>query len=184
MIVHEREYPSSTSPAIPPGIIVGVLGTVVLAIAIYGAFSWWSSPGSASESAPVVIPAAAGESLANLMALDQQSSVSVKGTEHSALKHGNEAEQIRRCLDRRGGTIDVWKLETRRRPNQFFQVCQMEDGRMGLRLIEKLKNGLWREKTSFVVKAGSPGEALEYLTARALRWTGRLSEWRFTLPPS
>lgn len=181
MTVGEREFSSGTSFQIP-GVFI-VLLAVVAGLVLAGATFSLLSPGSIDTNAPTAQSIPAEESWANFLELTGNS-VSVKETEHAVQKHGTEAVQIRRCLDKPGGTIDVWKFSTWRRPNQFFQICQLEDGRMGLRLIEKLRNGIWKEKTSFVVKSGSPAEVLEYLTARATRWTDWLSGWRWMLPPS
>jgi hypothetical protein len=181
MTVGEREFSSGVSLQIPRGAVVLLLVVAVLVLSV-AAFTLLS-PGSIDTNTPKAQSVSAEESWANFLELTGNS-VSVKDTQHAVQKHGTEAIQIRRCLNRPGGTIDVWKFDTWRRPNQFFQVCQLEDGRMGLRLIEKLRNGIWKEKTSFVVKSGSPAEVLEYLTARATRWTDWLSSWRWMPPPS
>lgn len=171
-----RERTGNT-PVIPrwPIVVAAIIIVVIAAFTLL-------SPGERTDrDGMIIVPAANRDSFAYVLTLE---GVSVTDTQHAVQKHGSDAIQIRRCLNRPGGTIDVWKLNTWRRPNQFFQVCQMDDGRMGLRLIDKLKNGSWREKTSFVVKSGTPAETLEYLTARAARWVGKLSEWHFVLPPS
>lgn len=89
--------------------------------------------------------------------------VAVAATAHAVMKHGEQAKLIRQCLDN-GGPHSVWAaMES---TNKFFQACQLNDGRYGIRIIERVKAG-WRERTSFIVKDGTLTQLKEYLTARA-----------------
>lgn len=92
----------------------------------------------------------------------------VQNGTHSIEKHGADAVEIHAALDCGNGPVETWQSRSWRRKNQFFQVCQLEDGRWGLRLVERTLRGL-KEKTSFVVKDGSRFALVEYLTARAVR---------------
>ena len=96
------------------------------------------------------------------VALDQ---VKVRNGEHAPAKHGADAGAIHRCLDA-NGPAETWQFTSWRRPNHYIQTCQLDDGRWGLRIIQKVKNG-WRERSSFIVKDGTYQQLFEYITARA-----------------
>ena len=83
---------------------------------------------------------------------------------HSLAKHGAEAEAIHRCLDD-NGPDELWAFTSWRRRDHYIQTCQLDDGRWGLRIIQRVKNG-WNERTSFIVKDGSRERLVEYVTAR------------------
>lgn len=95
----------------------------------------------------------------------------VEPTQHALQKHGAEAQLVRKACDQ--GPEEMWQSASWRRPNQFWQVCQTDDGRWGLRLIEKVKTG-WKEKTSFIPKEGTYFDVREYVSARAKPFFGPL----------
>ncbi len=123
----------------------------------------------------LVIVALAMAAVAYLQTADR---VPVINGTHSTEKHLEDARQIQDCLEKPNNVLEVWKFTSHRRDREFFQVCQLDDGRFGLRLIRRVGRGLeafWKERTSFVVKSGSYDELFEYVTARAVRFAGKLS---------
>jgi hypothetical protein len=114
---------------------------------------------------------AAGYFLLQEVSGDQQ--VQVANGDHAVAKHGEEAAQIQECLDSNGPN-QVWKFTSHRRDNHFIQCAEMDDDFWGIRIIEKLRNGNYRERTSFVVKDGTWTQLKEYVTARAERFLGPL----------
>lgn len=91
----------------------------------------------------------------------------VKSDGHSIKRHGEDAAKIHKCLDN-NGPEQLWKITGYKRPNHFIETCKLDDGRWGLRIIQRTLKG-WQEKTSFVVKRGTLTELREYITARAVR---------------
>lgn len=97
--------------------------------------------------------------------------VAVRASQHALAKHGAEARQIHQCLDE-NGPFEIWESRSQR-DDRFYQTCLLSDGRWGLRVIERIRDG-WRERTSFIVKSGSRQELVEYLTAKARLFEGIL----------
>ena len=64
---------------------------------------------------------------------------------HATTKHGNDARQVRECLNQ------GWELQLWYNPDldRYIRVCMIQDGRFGLQVVEAVK-GNWREITSFV----------------------------------
>jgi hypothetical protein len=60
---------------------------------------------------------------------------------HAIDRHGAEADMVRECVER-GGTIQRWAYHDNSR---IISVCQLDDGRFGLMITERL-----REVTSYV----------------------------------
>jgi hypothetical protein len=60
---------------------------------------------------------------------------------HAVARHGTEADMVRECVER-GGTIQRWAYHDNSR---IISVCQLDDGRFGIMITERLK-----EVTSFV----------------------------------
>ena len=91
----------------------------------------------------------------------------VQNGKHSVIKHGADAIQIHEILDDLcRGSHNTYQSRSWRTPNKFFQTCQLDDGRWGFRVIDKIK-GIWREKTSFVPGDGSYTHLVEYLSGIA-----------------
>ena len=91
----------------------------------------------------------------------------VQNGEHSVIKHGADAIQIHEILDDScRGSHNQWHSRSWRTPNKFFQTCQLDDGRWGFRVIDKIK-GVWHEKTSFVPGDVSYTHLVEYLSGIA-----------------
>jgi hypothetical protein len=114
---------------------------------------------------------AAGYFLLQELAGEQQVEV-VNGT-HAVQKHGEEAAQIQECLDSNGPN-QVWKFTSHRRDNHFIQCAEMDDDFWGIRIIERLTGGKYKERTSFVVKDGTFQQMIEYVSARAEQFFGPL----------
>ena len=93
--------------------------------------------------------------------------------DHAVEKHGIEAEQIRKCLDTRGAD-QLWKFTSHRREDHFIQCARLAPDSWGIRIIQRLKDGSYLERTSFIVKNGTLFEMIEYVTARAVRYDGEL----------
>ena len=91
----------------------------------------------------------------------------VQNGEHSVIKHGADAIQIHTILDDPcRGAHNTYQSRSWRTPNKFFQTCQLDDGRWGFRVVDKIK-GIWHEKTSFVPGDGSYTHLVEYLSGIA-----------------
>lgn len=124
-----------------------------------------------SNAGVIVEPATVIDSY--LFALEVGGAVAVENRDHAVIKHGLDAQKIRSCLNK-NGPDEVWAFTSWRRANHFIQTCKLDDGRWGLRIIQGTKAGRWLERTSFIVKNGTKQELREYVTARAVRFTGNL----------
>src|SRR5690606_11634682 len=86
---------------------------------------------------------------------------------HAVAKHGMEAVAIRRACEQHGPDY-VFRSLSPKTPDKFFQVCALDDGRYGIRIIECTARG-WLEKTAFVAKGalgnGTWDRTYEYLSA-------------------
>ncbi len=99
--------------------------------------------------------------------------VPVANGQHALAKHEAEAKAIHKCLNGRG-PHDVWKVDSPDYPNHYIQCTRLPDGRWGIRVIQWTKDKIFREKTSFVIKDGTREQLVEYLTARAEPFLGKL----------
>jgi hypothetical protein len=102
--------------------------------------------------------------------------VPVANGKHALAKHTADAKAIHKCLDGRGPS-EVWKVTSLDYPNHFIQTCQLNDGRWGIRVIQWTKDRIFKEKTSFVIKDGTKEQLVEYLTARARPFAGKLGDF-------
>lgn len=104
--------------------------------------------------------------------------IAVQPRDHAVAKHGIEAELVREACEQFGPS-QVWKDRSWRKSNQYYQVCDLDDGRMGIRIIRCIK-GAWIEATAFVPSGalgnGTPERVLEYLSGKARPFAGRLSD--------
>ena len=103
--------------------------------------------------------------------------IQVRPRTHAVQKHGREALAIRDSCENKG-PVEVWRSLSPSQPGKFFQVCELSDGRLGLRIIQCTAKG-WLEKTAFVAKGalgnGTWERTIEYLSARAAPFEGKLS---------
>ena len=99
--------------------------------------------------------------------------VPVANGQHALIKHEADAQAIHKCLNGQG-PHDVWQVNSFQYPNHFIQTCRLDDGRWGIRVIQWTKDKIFREKTSFVIKDGTREQLVEYLTARAEPFLGKL----------
>jgi hypothetical protein len=98
--------------------------------------------------------------------------VAVRASPHALAKHGADAAAIWDCLDSNGPS-EIWQSASWRTPNKYFQVCQVNDGRWGFRIIEWLeRRGVWKERTSFIPGDGSYQTLMDHLKAKAFRVPG------------
>lgn len=87
--------------------------------------------------------------------------------DHAVKKHGSDALAVRQSCDN-GGRMHLFRSQSYRTPDKFFELCLLDDGRVGLRIREWSKRACdWFERTSFVPGDGSYRAAIEYVTARA-----------------
>ena len=97
--------------------------------------------------------------------------VTVVGNPAHATKHASDHTLINRCLDDNGPHM-VLQSRSPKRTNQYWRVCQLDDGRWGVQLLERVARG-WRERTAFVPKSGTWHDVWEYVSARAVKvWPG------------
>ena len=134
----------------------------------YEACSQLASPGGASKLALLAV-AVLVLLVAGWLALQ------VVPREHAVKKHGAEAETIRKCLND-NGPDQVWKFTSHRRNNHFIQCGKLDGDRdfWGIRIIQRMKDGRYEERTSFVVKDGTRQQMVEYVSAKAERFFGSL----------
>ena len=116
------------------------------------------------RSNPIPVLAILAMAALALLSLGLANRARVVNGEHSLAKHGAEAAAIHRCLDD-NGPAELWAFTSWRRHDHYIQTCRLEDGRWGLRIIQRVK-GAWQERTSFIVKDGSREKLVEYVTAR------------------
>ena len=100
--------------------------------------------------------------------------VAVNLRNHAMLKHGYEAYLIHRCLDD-NGPDEVWQSRNVQHDRKYFQLCQLDDGRWGMRVIV-CAAGRFIEKTTFIVGGGSASELTNHLSGKATPFEGWLSE--------
>ena len=105
--------------------------------------------------------------------------VPVANGQHALIKHEADAQAIHKCLDK-NGPYDVWKVDSPEFPNHYIQCTRLTDGRWGIRVIQWTKDKIFREKTSFVIKDGTREQLVEYLTARAEPFLGKLGDLMMT----
>lgn len=111
-----------------------------------------------------------------LIAVAVLASIAVMPRMHAVAKHGMEAVAIRQACEEHGADYVFKSLSPK--DNKYFQVCALDDGRYGIRVIQCTAKG-WVERTAFVAKGalgdGTWERTWEYISARAERFTGRLS---------
>jgi hypothetical protein len=93
----------------------------------------------------------------------------VRSNSHAVERHGSDAIEIRRCLDR-NGPADVWK---KFKVDRYILLCRLDDGRWGIQIIEKV-GAKYEEITSFVRGNGTLRETTDYLMKQGTRWKGLL----------
>lgn len=118
----------------------------------------------------ILIMALAALAVGTLLALQ------VRSRTHAVKKHGAEALAIRQSCEQKG-PIDVWRSLSPG-DEKFFQLCELQDGRIGLRILKCTAKG-WMELTAFVAKGrlgnGTWARTEEYLLAKAEPFRGKLS---------
>jgi hypothetical protein len=107
-----------------------------------------------------------------LLAKQAGAGLDVRMSAHAVLKHGEEAKAIRKCIDN-NGPDSTWTFTSHRRKDHFIRTCQLPDGRWGIQIIQATARGLI-ERTAFVIKDGTFFQLKEYVTARAVEYTGNL----------
>lgn len=74
---------------------------------------------------------------------------------HATQRHGNDAENVRKCLENFGGIHMFYNPET----NRFAEICFMENGKFGIQITEEEN-----EITSFIKnKMSSLRQVFQYL---------------------
>lgn len=104
--------------------------------------------------------------LAALAGITILAAMGVIAQPHAVDRHGGEATQIRKCLDR-NGPAQVWMSRDK---STFYLLCQIERGIYGIQAVNK--DGV--EKTAFVPGIGTWAKVIEYLTGFATRYSGVL----------
>lgn len=128
------------------------------------------------------VPAPAPQSRSPLLALLLAAVLLAAGVKvtprmHAVVKHGLEAVAIRDSCD--GGADYIFQSLSPKTPNKFLELCALEDGRWGIRIIECVGRR-WIERTAFVPKGtlgdGTWERAMEYISGKARPWSGKLSK--------
>lgn len=111
-----------------------------------------------------------------LVAVAVYAVIEVQSRAHAVARHGAEAVAIRQACEEYGPDYVFKSLSPK--DNKYFQVCALDDGRYGLRVIECTARG-WMERTAFVAKGalgdGTWERTWEYLSARSTIFKGKLS---------
>ncbi|KAA3644801.1 MAG: hypothetical protein DWQ07_15460 [Chloroflexi bacterium] len=98
--------------------------------------------------------------------------VAVGMNAHSITRHGiSEVSAIHNCIQQNG---PVMTFRSTTDPNRFYQLCQLPDGRFGMRTVQHLGEGLYKHVTSFIPKDGSWPLVREYILKFATRFTGAM----------
>src|ERR1043165_1317735 len=73
--------------------------------------------------------------------------VAVAPSFHAELRHGTDAQAIRNCLNNNGP-----EMTFRQRDGSFLLFCQLQDGRLGMQIVDKAKEWPhnWIERTAFI----------------------------------
>lgn len=86
---------------------------------------------------------------------------------HAVIRHGIEAEQIRKCLDKNGTYIVFQNIYDK---DTFYKICRMDNGKFGLQAVIKTAKGVF-EKTAFIRGTGTWQELVDYMKNIATRYT-------------
>lgn len=82
--------------------------------------------------------------------------VSVGTSISHAFQHGADALMVQQCLDHKGHS-SLWVNPYN---DHYIRVCELDDGRVGLQVVKKVK-GKWEEVTAFIPKRA--GDIVKYL---------------------
>ena len=94
--------------------------------------------------------------------------IRVTYNDHTVESHPQDGPLVRLSCEK--GPEQVWKGKYE---NKYSLLCQLEDGRWGVMIIQKVK-GVWEEMTSFVPKSGIKEAVLRYLDSYATPFKGLL----------
>lgn len=99
--------------------------------------------------------------------------------EHAVLAHGNSAQELKDNCRQDG--FEMLFGGTGKKSNWWYLVCKDNQGRFGIWILQKLKDGRFLDKTAFIVEhwllgTGTLAAIMCYLSARAKPSTKRLDE--------
>lgn len=83
--------------------------------------------------------------------------------DHAIIRHGNDAEQVRKCASSNSPFMIWQKFNS----DRYHCLYDMPDGRVGDQISQlEQRTGLWHEITSFIFDMGLPG-VIDYLSREA-----------------
>lgn len=105
--------------------------------------------------------------------------VAIAASAHAIAKHAAEAARVINGCNQRGPT-QMWEAIGHANDGGFWLICETDDGDYGVRKIRCTKRG-WMGETAFIpdesqLAKGSLERAIEYVSGKARRWAGKLSE--------
>ena len=98
--------------------------------------------------------------------------VAVQTAVHAVNRHGQEATDIRNCLDKNGPQMVFRQVD-----GSFLLFCQLQDGRWGMQITKRAQEAPhnYIERTAFVKGDGRWDTVRRWLdSVRATRWTKAL----------
>lgn len=88
---------------------------------------------------------------------------------HAVVRHGTDAELVRKCLEDQGPVQQWQKLDSTR----YHKLCILPDGRIGDQIVQLDDNGVWHEITSFVRQESTLDDVVRALAKEAVKVWGR-----------
>ena len=89
--------------------------------------------------------------------------------QHAVVRHGTDAELVRKCLEDNGPVQQWRKLDSSR----YHKLCVLPDGRIGDQIVQLDDDGIWHEITSFVRQESTLDDVVRALSREAIKVWGR-----------
>lgn len=88
---------------------------------------------------------------------------------HAVVRHGTDAEIVRKCLED-NGPVQQWKKYDSTR---YHRLCVLPDGRIGDQIVQLDDDGVWHEITSFIRQESSMEDVMRVLAKEAVKVWGK-----------
>lgn len=89
--------------------------------------------------------------------------------QHAIVRHGTDAELVRKCLED-NGPVQQWRKND---SSRYHKLCILPDGRIGDQIVQLDDDGVWHEITSFVRQESSLDDVVRALAREAVKVWGR-----------